>query len=272
MTHTDMTPPAMPTLSVGRIRDDAPIFLYGGLFSIALFVPFLLAGGLDPRMLDGVNIWVKPQKFALALGVYLLTLAYFARFASDRFNASFANQVFQAVVVFCVLGEFLWIGGAAMWGTRSHFNFEIPVMEIIYMAMGVFAVILTAASLVLGIAILRRSATGMSLAIGVSLIVTFLATLVVAGYMSGAGGHLVGGDETRYMPFMGWARNVGDLRVPHFFATHVLHFAPAVALVFDRSGMRSRAAMIAPSAIFALLVAYTFVQALSGAAFLPWIG
>ena len=272
MAHTSTNPPALPHLSVGRIAEDAPIYFYAGLFCAALCVPFWLASGLDARLLDGANIWAKPQKFAIALSVYLLTLAYFARFASATFNRSIINRVFQGVVVFCILGEMIWIGGAAMWGTRSHFNVETPMMEGLYMVMGLFAVVLTTASLVLGIAILRHSTAGMSLAIGSALIATFFATLVVAGYLSNNGGHFVGGDAARLLPFMGWARDVGDLRVPHFFATHIMHFAPVLALAFTALGIQSRAMMVAPTAIMAVLVASTFAQALSASPFLPWLG
>jgi hypothetical protein len=33
----------------------------------------------DPRTVDGVNIWVKPLKFAASLSLYAATLALFAQ-------------------------------------------------------------------------------------------------------------------------------------------------------------------------------------------------
>ena len=270
MTMTATNAPTF-SLDLDRMRTDAPILFFGGLFSTALIIVFALALPFEDRLLDGVNVWVKPLKFAYALAIYLLTLAYFARFASEKHNQSRATQWFHAVVVFCVIGEFLWIGGAAMFGTRSHFNFDNPIMEAIYLLMGAFAVTLTAASLVLGIAILRNKASGMSLAIGSSLIATFVTTLIVAGYMSNNSGHFVGGTSSDLLPFMGWARDIGDLRVSHFFATHVMHFAPAFALILFATGMKTRSVMIMPTLIFTAVTLLTFQQALDGQPFLPWL-
>lgn len=259
-------------ISIDRIQSDAPILFWGGLFSAALIVPFALALPLDERTLEGVSIWMKPLKFAVSLAVYLLTLAYLARYAPERHNRSAWTQRFHQVVIFCVIGEFAWIGGAAMFGTTSHFNVSSELMAAIYSVMGLFAVTLTAASLVMGLAILRASQGPMAVLIGTSLIATFVTTVIVAGYMSSNGSHFVGGMSETLMPIMGWARDVGDLRVAHFFATHIMHFGPLCALPVIAIGLQTRSMMIAiPVAISAFTLA-TFWQALQGQPFLPFIG
>ena len=72
---------------------------------------------------------------------------------------------------------------------------------------------------------------------------------------------------------MGWARDGGDLRVAHFFATHAMHFIPAFGLV---SVAVFRPANRLPVWLFAAafvgFVIFLFVQALRGEPFLPWLG
>jgi hypothetical protein len=98
-------------------------------------------------------------------------------------------------------------------------------------------------------------------------------TLIVAGYMSSGTGHWVGGDmsDAQGAPLMGWARDGGDLRVAHFFATHAMHFVPAFGLAAAAflPGRSARNAVWLFAALYAGLVALAFAQALAGMPFLP---
>ncbi len=98
-------------------------------------------------------------------------------------------------------------------------------------------------------------------------------TLLVAGYMASRTGHWVGGDlsDAQGSPLMGWARDGGDLRVAHFFATHAMHFVPAFGLAASLS-FRQRAARNAVwlfAGAYVGLVGFAFAQALMGMPFLP---
>jgi hypothetical protein len=160
--------------------------------------------------------------------------------------------------------------------TASHFNTTVPLLTTIYSLMGAFAVLLTSASLVMGISIWRNRKTGLSpalhLSVALGLILTFALTIPVAGYLSASGGHFVG-TSTREMWIMGWSRDAGDLRVAHFLATHALHFIPLAGLIaaWTIPAQATRAVWLAAS-LFAALVAFTFTQALQGRPFLPFLG
>ena len=68
---------------------------------------------------------------------------------------------------------------------------------------------------------------------------------------------------------LGWARDGGDLRVAHFFATHAMHFVPAVGFVAART-LAERAArwtVVTAALGVVILVAYAFVEALMGLPF-----
>jgi hypothetical protein len=142
--------------------------------------------------------------------------------------------------------------------------------------MGAFAVTLTAASPVMGIAILRHRQGGlpdaMRLGLGLGLILTFILTVPVAGYLASGTGHLVGTPVTGAKVWlMGWSREVGDLRVAHFLATHALHGVPLAALAATAALPERIAsgAVVSAAMVYTLLVAFTFWQALNGLPFLP---
>lgn len=265
------------TLSLPRARPflAEPVFATAGLLIGLSLVVTLSAAQLDDRLFQGEGVWVKPVKFQIALSVYFLTLAYFARFMPEGVTARRGWQIYARLVVFAAAAELAWIGGAAMHGTASHFNVVSPAMGAIYSAMGVFAVLLTSASLTMGVATWRNAATGLdpalklSLALGLTL--TFFLTLAVAMVMASGSGHHVGTPvlDAR-VPLMGWSREVGDLRVPHFLVTHALHFLPLSGLAAMLLPGRLRGpAVWCAAALFTALVLALFAQALAGIPVLP---
>jgi len=138
--------------------------------------------------------------------------------------------------------------------------------------MGGLAVLLTSSALVYGVLILcnrnSRLDPAFKLSVGLGLVLTFVLTVAVAGYMANSGGHLT---NAAGVPFMGWARDRGDLRVAHFFATHALHFIPAFGFLTSLflSQAAARPVVIGLSALFSAFVCYTFGEALMDRPFLP---
>lgn len=275
MTLALVTPRAtLPDLR--RMASDAPSFTVLAFLLALALIPLYAAMALDTRIFQGESPWMKPVKFHYALGLYTISLAFFARFMPAATRQSRPWRWFTAAVVFAICGEVVWLSSAAMVNTASHFNTTIPVFTAIYGLMGVFAVLLTSASLVMGISVWRNRATGLSpalhLSVALGLILTFALTIPVAGYLSSNGGHFVG-TSTRTLWVMGWSRDAGDLRVAHFLATHALHFIPVSGLfaTWVAPHQATRIVWLAASG-FAALVVFTFTQALQGLPFLPFLG
>jgi hypothetical protein len=253
-----------------------PVFAAAGLLIGLSLAVTLAAMAIDVRLFQGESVWVKPVKFQVALTLYLLTLAFFARWLPEGMVARRSYRVYAGVVVFAIVSELAWIIGAAMYGTGSHFNIGAPVMARLYSLMGVLAVILTSASLVYGIAIWRNRATGLPpalhLAIALGLVLTFALTLPVASTMANLPGHFVGSPVSgAHVPVMGWSREVGDLRLAQFFATHPMHFLPlaglaAAVLLPARAG---RLAVWGAAALYVAFVAWAFTGALAGQPLMP---
>jgi hypothetical protein len=176
-----------------------------------------------------------------------------------------------------LLSEKVWLMGAAAYRIPSHFNLSNTLMQSAYALAGLLAVTFLTATVVYGVAIWRNDASGltpgMRAAFGLGLILTFVLTVIVAGYLANYGSHFVGGNlsDAEGVPLMGWARDGGDLRVAHFFATHAMHFIPfagflAAITLPDR---RAKTVVYIASAAFVAFVIFTFAQALMGQ---PFIG
>jgi hypothetical protein len=247
-----------------------PVFAATALVLIAMIPPTLMALALDPRLLDGVSVWIKPLKFELSIALYAGTLAWFMSFLPAQERDARRFRIWAIVVAAAAAIEMVWIAGAAYFGIASHFNRESSFMATIYPVMGAVAVTLSIPSLVMSRAFwrYRREAANpafhLSLALG--LILTFVLTVLVAGYMSNQTGHAVGTGQGSSVPVLGWSRTGGDLRVAHFFATHAMHFIPAFGWVAARllPAARARQSVWIFAAAFTGFIAFTLVQAIMG--------
>ena len=210
-----MTTTLAPIHTPLRLQTDAPAFTGMALILVLSTAPIAAAMALDTRLFQNENIWIKPLKFQIALAIYLITLAFFARYMPAPLTSR-KWRAYAAVVCLAVTAEILWVAGAAANGTASHFNQTTPIMAALYALMGVFAVTLTTPTLVMGLAILRIKTTPLHLSIALGLILTFILTLAAAGTMASGTGHLIGTPTTgATLPILGWSREVGDLRAAH---------------------------------------------------------
>ncbi|MBS3650385.1 hypothetical protein KEU06_17355 [Pseudaminobacter sp. 19-2017] len=282
MTAIVAAPVRQPSFGAVRLRSSLrqhePRFFEAGILLALLAAPTLFAAFVDGRSFQGEDNWIKPLKFEVALSVYLLTLAFYARWLPRGTAQRRWYRIYSASVVAAIAFEMVWICGAAALGTASHFN-PSPEGEIFYSFAGIGALLLTSATPVYAWLIARNPTTGLAPALKEALVtglaLTLPLTLLTAGMMSQMGAHGVGGSGVAggTFPVMGWLRDGGDLRVAHFFATHAMHFIPAFGLA---SVALWGPAVRLPVRLFALgyiaFVVWVFAEALAGRAFLPGVG
>jgi hypothetical protein len=254
-----------------------PVFAATAIVLLAMMPPALAALALDPRTLNGVNVWIKPLKFEISIALYLGTLALFMAWLPQQERQARRFRVWAIVAAAAAALEMIWIGGAAYFGIASHFNRDSSFMAAIYPVMGAVAVTLTLPSLALGRAFLRHRRSSdnpaFHLSLGLGLVLTCVLTIAVAGYMSGQTGHAVGGSggDAAGLKLLGWSRDGGDLRVAHFFATHAMHFIPAFGWVVARllPARGAQGAVWAVSTGFTAFIALVLAQAIMDR---PFIG
>ncbi len=247
---------------------------------LALLAVSVLAWGLDPRTLNGVSVWSKPMKFNLSFALHLATLMVFVALMTPAARATRLIRWTIAITSAAVLLELLYIFVQAARGRASHFNFETEWETVAYFAlMGGAAAVVMLGTLVIGSAAWRgaRAEIGPGLRIGILLgtVLGTVATVVTAGAMASGAvtptGHWVGGALTDAggLPVVGWSTTGGDLRVPHFFATHLLQALPILGWLADRALPRLAAPMVLAGAAAGLAIVWlTFTQALAAQPFL----
>jgi hypothetical protein len=245
------------------------LFLLGAL-------PCLIAMTFDPRLVNGISIWIKPAKFFVSLAVYLATLAWLFGYLPAAAQASRSGRFVIAASIGAGALEMAWLLAAAAAGVPAHFNRASAAWAAAYNAAGVVAMVMLAAILVQGLMIARDRqvalAPAMRRALVLAAVLSSASTLVVAMTLAAGAGHWVGGapNDALGLPLLGWSRSGGDLRVAHFFALHLHQALPLAGWLVVASGMpRPLAAVHAAAAALLGFMAYTFVQALTGQ---PFIG
>jgi hypothetical protein len=262
----------LPKVSVTSRAED--LLWQCGLIIIAFLPVTFLVSLDDPRQLNAINIWAKPMKFYVSVGLHMMTLAFVARFINADVRGKFSVYGLSWVLTFTVIAELAYLTIQAARGRHSHWNFETQFESLMYAAMGVGAVIMILVAAVIGLLVyrypVRKMGQGLRLGILLGMVLGFITTLIVAGYMSSQNSHWVGGvpSDADGLPIVGWARGGGDLRVPHFFATHLMQIIPLIGWMADRYSQRPTRIVIAASAIGVSAVAATFIQALSGQPFI----
>ncbi|MBM0202658.1 hypothetical protein ACIA47_02455 [Micromonospora sp. NPDC051227] len=198
---------------------------------------------VDPRVLTGAPIWLKPFKFAVSFVLYGATLAWMLSLLPRRSRA-----VERAVVVIVAVAvvENAWIVGQVIRGQTSHFNDSTPLNTALFAAMGAAIMVLFFAHLVIGIVVLiqripdRVAATAVGWGLGLSLL-GMLAAVPMALPMQDPGIEGIGGahsvgvpDGGPGLPVVGWSTTGGDLRIGHFVGLHALQALPILAILLSR--------------------------------------
>ncbi len=263
-------------------KSNAPLTFTGLLMlpALAIAVAGLL---IDPRIITGAPVWLKPAKFAISIAIYVFTLAWaFTLIPGWRKTRRFVGW---ATAIAMVL-EFAIIALQAYRGTSSHFNFSTPLNGVLFVIMGVAIVAQTFISIAVAVAFWRQRfedpAMGWALRFGMT--ITIVGALS-AGFMTHPtaaqldgvhagqgmpvmGAHTVGApDGGPGIPGTGWSTEHGDLRVPHFIGLHALQILPLIAFVMRRrrlgSDTRVRLTLTAAGSYFTLVV-LLLIQALRG--------
>lgn len=269
MSQTLLGPlPYVPRFTIDADDHVTQMLVTGMVVSLAAFLVLIPAWVMDPRTLDNAAIWTKPQKFNISLALHFGTLALLAQLLPREVRSGRIMTIATYALSGAFLVETIYIIIQAARGTRSHFNFDTPLEGMIYAAMGVGAVIITGAALVLAIQVARkgdRSRRGLWLGTVVGLSAGFVATLFFTCFLTEGryvGAPLEGGGPV--VPFFGWSREYGDLRPAHFVALHIMQLVPLVGWMADRRGWNPVLAVVCTTQALLGLAAFLLLQALAG--------
>ena len=232
---------------------------------IAIILP------LETRQVLGINLWIKPLKFALSLSVFLYTSIYLLQplnYSGPKLSIlNWILLITMLIEIFCIVFQ-------ASRGQLSHFNITDPVGRVMFPIMGAA---ITVAYLVYALLLFDyfRLETNLSPAmlwairIGIAI---FLFGAISGFSMGGALKHTVGmADGGPGLPFTNWSTVAGDLRVSHFISIHAIQVLPLTALAVTRLNFRpsvSLSIVVVTGGLYALFCVLTLIQAMQGRPFI----
>ena len=253
---------------ITAVKKESPVVYWTVILNL-VFIPLCLLGLLiDDRTLMGINVWIKPLKFAISGGIYTLTVGYlFTLYPySNRKKAIIGN-----IVGWTLLIEVGIITYQASRGVLSHYNMSNPFDGILFAIMGIFIginVLIMVLFIVDTIRLKLNTSRPIQIAILMGWLVVFFGSWV-GGQMIDQMSHNVGvTDGGPGLPLVNWSTVAGDLRVAHFFGLHGIQIIPLAALwLQNKLGATSKGTMVW-TLIFGLLyaswIAFTFYQAKQG--------
>jgi hypothetical protein len=259
---------------LAELVDRQPMLARYGVALLVLALVGLAMQALDPRQLaGGENVWLKPTKFLVSVGVFSLTAAWFFGYVRPERRGSPAMRRTAAVLVLAGSLELAWIVWQGAHGLESHFNNDTLLFSVMYTFMGVFAVLLLGTTLPLAWEIGRRPAAGLErdfvAAVVAGLLLTFLLGGILGGYMSAQPGHAVGAEGGR-VPLFGWNRSGGDLRIAHFLGIHAEQAIPLLAASVAGAAARTRwLVLMGGTTLYLVLTLAVFAQAVAARPLLP---
>jgi hypothetical protein len=150
-------------------RASAPLTVTG--FSmLAVLVLTALGLVIDPRVVTGAPVWLKPAKFAMSISIYAFTLAWLFSFLESWRRTRRVVGWTTAIVMFL---EIAIIALQAYRGTTSHFNASTPLDMALFSVMGLAIVVQTTSSVAVAVALWRQpftdAALGRALRLGMAM-------------------------------------------------------------------------------------------------------
>ena len=229
-----------------------------GLFCLILSIVCIVLTETTTIQVQHLNAWFKPFKFALSIGLFSWTMAWYCHYLSD-FNVT----PFNWTVIILFGFELLYIIFQASKGQLSHFNFDTPLYSILYSLMGLAAVIVTLYTAYIGFLFFTQSFPNLpshyiwAIRLGILIFVVFS---FEGALMSSQMSHSIGAinDNSNWW-IIGWSKTVGDLRVSHFIGMHALQLLPLLSFYI----FKNTKSTIVISILYGLLATSTLVQALN---------
>jgi len=255
MTATQTTRPVTPTTrptspaTASRSLGLRPVRWHRPLLALALAMVALaaftaVAMFVDPREVTGLNVWVKPFKFAVSTAIYSVTLAWLV---GQLVRLRRVAWIGGTIATIALAVELVIITAFAAVGDTSHFNVTTPLHAAAWSTMAFSIVAVWVVTLVVAVALfrnrlgdrartaaIRAGAVLAVLGMGLAFLMTGPQGDQISNYQGIVGAHTVGvADGGPGLPLLGWSTVAGDLRIPHFVGMHGLQALPIFAIVLE---------------------------------------
>ncbi|MES2616698.1 MAG: hypothetical protein V4613_02405 [Bacteroidota bacterium] len=244
---------------IQQLKHRNEVLFYFGFICIVLSIAFLILSKVTTTQVYNVNAWYKPFKFALSLGVYSWTMAWYCYYLPE-----FNIKLFNLTVVVLWSFEIFYIAFQAGRGQLSHYNTSTQAYAYLYTLMALAATAVTLYTAYIGYLFFKFEFPNLPdyYVWGIRLGIIMFVIFSFEGFAMGARlNHSVGAlnDNSNWF-IVGWSKTVGDLRVSHFIGMHALQLLPLLSYFI----LKNTKLTIGLSIVYALLALFTLIQALQG--------
>ena len=265
----------MLTAFVKELHRREPLLAWTGTIHFALFMVMLAASQFDSRIVTGVNVWLKPMKFAVSIGIYVWTIAWILRYVR---GVNWAKWIVRLGVAGSMLVEMYCIGTQALRGTTSHYNTSTEYDAAIWVAMGVAIQVSILIDVFLLVLLFVRTIDMSRLylwSVRIGLLVFIVLGSIPGFAMAASGAHNVGIDDGGPgMPVTNWSTEGGDLRVAHLVGLHSLQIIPLLGFLLSRRENLAIAlrylVLVGFTSAYVAGFMFVFIQATGGAPLLSF--
>lgn len=249
-------------LSFSRVASaiaNYPMLAAGGWVNFGVMLIMFVLMGLDERVVAGANPWLKPVKYALALGLYSWTLAVVLSLVED-FDSLRATISKASGVLMLVMLAMVSIQSAR--GVASHYNVLESLDRWSFAVLGGASGLNTVFAAMAMALILTSARTGVAAGVlwGLRLgLVIFVAANFQGVQMILHQSHTVGApDGTPGVPFLNWSTTRGDLRVAHVFGLFAVQALPVAGWLVSKARLSERNEGAVTIALGVLYAAFAF--------------
>lgn len=243
-----------------NIRHRNELLYYFGLAALIGAIITAILTQTTTMQINGVNAFNKPMKFFISSFFFAWTLGFYGLYLQNQH----AVKIFSWVTTIGLGYELLAITFQASRGKLSHYNRETPFDAAILWLMIIAIIIVTLATLYIGILFFIQQKFDTNDVVIWSIRLSIILTVIFAfeGFAMGSmSKHTVGAlDGTEGLPLVNWSKKHGDLRIAHFLGLHAIQLVPLVSYYLAKSTLH----VFLIAAAYLVLTTYTLIIALSG--------
>ncbi|WP_026770275.1 hypothetical protein [Asinibacterium sp. OR53] len=251
------------SIFIEALKDRNQSLFWFAIINLGMAALFFILAKKTSTQVAGINAWYKPFKFALSIGVYVATMAWYCYYLP-----SFNIRLFNWANIFLFSFEIIYITIQAARGQESHFNLATPFYRLMFGGMAIAAIAITVYAAYVGKVFLQTDFPNLPdyyiWAIRLSIII-FVIFSFQGLMMGGRQTHSIGKEvQNTFLPVFKWNMKEGDLRVAHFIGIHALQILPLLSFYV----FKTKKAVFALSGFYLLFAVFVLVQALQAKPFI----